>query len=146
MSSRVGSASSINRRGRGLAHAVQIPITIANQWISQAPVRSLLVQAKANNKRVSKTSRKTTEISEPLLTTQHGRETPMPPLGLSRAFRGRLPCLSSELLSTRRRTVSRAGDAFRKGELKRISRADDWQSQLVEPGQPTNPETHWCDK
>ena len=97
-----------------LAHAMQIPVTTANQWISQAPVSSLLVQAKANNKRVSKTSRKTTEISEPLLTTQHGRETPMPSLGLSRAFRGRLPCLSGDLFSSNQSTslerARRAGE------------------------------------
>ena len=52
-----------------LAHAMQISVNTSNQWISQAPVTSLLVQAKAENKRVSRTSRKTTEISEPVLTT-----------------------------------------------------------------------------
>jgi len=63
-----------------LAHAMQIPVTTANQWISQAPVSSLLVQNKAESKRVNRTSRETTEISEPLLTTQQGRGTPMAPL------------------------------------------------------------------
>ena len=33
-----------------LAHARQIPITTANQWISQAPVNSVLVQIKAESK------------------------------------------------------------------------------------------------
>ena len=75
-----------------LAHAMQIPVTTANQWISQAPVDSLLVQAESESKGVIRTSRETTEISEPTLTTQHGQETPMPLLGPSRATR-RLPCL-----------------------------------------------------
>ena len=72
-----------------LAHAVQIPVTTANQWISQAPVNSLLVQAESESKRAIWTSRETTEISEPPLMTQHGGNAPIPPWirpGLSDAF------------------------------------------------------------
>ena len=80
-SSRQGLSSKafINEAG-DLAHAMQIPVTTANQWISQAPVNALLVQAEPESKTVIRTSRETTEISEPALTTQHGRETPVPPL------------------------------------------------------------------
>jgi hypothetical protein len=34
-----------------LTHARQIPTATANQWISQAPVNSLLVQIKAERKK-----------------------------------------------------------------------------------------------
>jgi hypothetical protein len=52
-----------------VAHAQRTSFSVANQQISRELVTSLLVQAKAENKRFIRTSRKTTEISEPVLTT-----------------------------------------------------------------------------
>jgi len=74
----MGSVSICDEAG-DLAHAMQIPVTTANQWISQAPVTSLLDQAEAESKRAIRTSRETREISELSLTTQHRQEAPMPP-------------------------------------------------------------------
>ena len=61
------------------AHAMQTPIADANQWISQAPVTSLLVQTEAESKRVIRGSRKTTEISQSLFEKGSAVLTPLAP-------------------------------------------------------------------